>query len=226
MGGGSKKSTTTTEPWGEQKPYLVEGFKEAEQLYETPIQYFPGATTAPVSQEQQQGLSAMATRARTGSPLLSGAQDLTQRTMAGEFVTPESNPYLQHYVQRGMEQILPQMDSAAIKAGAYGGEAWGLQRGRALGDLSAGIYGPAYEAERQRQVQASQYAPGLAREDYQDPARLMSVGEEKRSQEQEFIDEAMRRFEFEQFEPWERLGMYQQLIGGPYGSDVTQRGGK
>lgn len=230
MGGGSKKttSTQTSAPWAEQKPYLIEGFKAAQNLYKTPVQYFPDSTLADVTPEQQQALASMRQRATGGSSLLRGSQDLTQRTQSGEFVNPESNPYLPYYVQRGMEQILPQMDSSAVQSGAYGGEAWGQMRGRALGDLTAGIYAPAYETERQRQVEASQFAPGLAEQDYADMARLYGVGEQQRSFEQQLIDEAMKKFEFGQFEPWERLGMYQQLVGGPYGSEVTarQNGGK
>lgn len=225
MGGGGQKSTTTTQPWAEQKPYLIEGFKEAKELYPTPIQYYPGQTLANIAPEQEMGLTRMATRAMEGSPLLTGSQQLTQRTQAGQFVNPESNPYLPYYFQRGAEQIIPQIDSQAIKAGRYGSEAWGEMRGRALGDLAAGIYAPAYEAERQRQVQASQFAPGLAAQDYGDIARLLAVGEERRALEQQTIDEAQRKYEYEQLEPWDRLGMYMQAVGGPFGSESITRGG-
>ena len=32
MAGGSKVQTTRSEPWEEQKPYLIEGFRQAEEL--------------------------------------------------------------------------------------------------------------------------------------------------------------------------------------------------
>jgi len=32
MSGGSKVQTTRSEPWEEQKPYLIEGFRKAEEL--------------------------------------------------------------------------------------------------------------------------------------------------------------------------------------------------
>ena len=35
MSGGSRSTTTRTEPWAEQKPYLETGFKRAEDLYTT-----------------------------------------------------------------------------------------------------------------------------------------------------------------------------------------------
>ena len=50
MSGGSKSTTTRTEPWTEQKPYLETGFKRAEDLYTTgklTPGYYSGTAVAP-----------------------------------------------------------------------------------------------------------------------------------------------------------------------------------
>jgi len=46
-GGGTQVSTSTTEPWEGQKPYLTGGFKEAKRLYNKGApDYYPGETLA------------------------------------------------------------------------------------------------------------------------------------------------------------------------------------
>ena len=51
MSGGS---TTRTEPWAEQKPYLQQGFKQAAGLYnQGPPAFYPGQTLAGFSPAQQ-----------------------------------------------------------------------------------------------------------------------------------------------------------------------------
>lgn len=53
LGGSTKggSGTQTTEPWSEQKPYLIKGFQEAGNLYQpgNRPQYYQGNTVAPVS---------------------------------------------------------------------------------------------------------------------------------------------------------------------------------
>ena len=80
MSGGSKSTTTRTEPWAEQKPFLETGFKRAEDLYSggkmTP-EYFGGPTTA--------GFSAPQTAAQTGAlGYLSGPRPQAQQMAAEE----------------------------------------------------------------------------------------------------------------------------------------------
>jgi len=53
MSGGST-TTTTNEPWAEQKPFLLGGFDEAKRLYEKGMPgYYPGATVAGFDPAQQ-----------------------------------------------------------------------------------------------------------------------------------------------------------------------------
>ena len=82
-------------------------------------------------------------------------------TAAGKYLSPESNPWLKASYDRAAENILPEIDTSAIQSGRYGGSSWALRKGRAEADLAAGIYGPAYEQERNRQFGAQQYLTGL-----------------------------------------------------------------
>ena len=62
MSGGSKVSTTTSEPWIKQQEYLEEGFKGAKDVYRpegkpTLPGYYTGATTAGFDPAQQMAQS-------------------------------------------------------------------------------------------------------------------------------------------------------------------------
>lgn len=60
-GGGTNTIEKSQEPWAEQKPYLLEGFKQAQDyLAGNNPQYFPGSTVAPQSQQTQQAIGQLA----------------------------------------------------------------------------------------------------------------------------------------------------------------------
>lgn len=112
--------------------------------------------------------------------------------------------------------------------------------GRTLGDLSASIYAPAYEAERGRQVgaqhrladigetelgrrgEAARFAPSLATTDYGDIANLEAVGRSREELGQRQIQDAINRFEFEQQKPASKLAQYLQFIQGNYGGAMRE----
>lgn len=222
----ARTSTTYTEPSTLQKPYLSFGFGEAKKLYSKPFTYFPGQTIAGFTPEQIKAQSLATQRALTGSPeITAGSQEL-RGILSGKYLTPQSNPYLPYYTQRAFEETLPQMDTSAVQAGRYGSGAWAEMKGRTMADITSNIYGGAYESERQRMMNALQYAPAYSEAAWGDIERLASVGAEKQEMEQALINEQITRHEFEQMEPWERLANYMNMISGDMGGVTTsyQRG--
>lgn len=185
------------------------------------IQYFQGDTIAGFTPEQIAAQEAISSRAGSGSPLLGASQEYLQDVIKGKYLTPDTNPYLQHYISKGLEQTLPNWDTAAIEAGRYGSEAWGSGRGREMADVTAQVYGPAIEAALARQMEAAGMAPGLAREDYFDMIQLAQVGAEKQAMNQALIDAAREKWEFEQMQPWDRLARYSNLLSGNVGGTST-----
>lgn len=67
---GSSGSTTTqrSEPWDAQKPYITEGYREAQDLFNKgPAQYYPGSTVADQSDTTKNALSAIERRGMSGA---------------------------------------------------------------------------------------------------------------------------------------------------------------
>lgn len=69
--------------------------------------------------------------------------------------------------------------------------------------------------------QAATQAPALAEADYTDISKLAGVGEEKQGMQQSLDDAAKQAYQFTQTEPWNRLGMYSNLVSGGQGGTTA-----
>lgn len=93
-------------------------------------------------------------------------------TLTGSYLNPANNSYLGQYVQSAIDPItqayqnnvIPGIRSTANAAGMRGSDAEALYLEQAandymkqIGNTTASMYAPAYEAERGRQMQAAQY---------------------------------------------------------------------
>lgn len=129
-------TSASNSPWAPVQPYLTYGFGQAQDLY-------------------KQGTPQ--------TPTLNAAQGLAQNTIAGNYLTPDSNPYL----KASTEDALGLARSSF--AGQYGGQAGGNlgnsgyqeALARTLGNVATNAYSNAYQQERGNQQAAMSAAPGL-----------------------------------------------------------------
>lgn len=111
-------------------------------------------------------------------------------TAQGQFVNPDTNPYLDAYYDRATEQaqrtfqesLSPGLDAQYSMSGRLGSGSFANARdtlegqyAQQLGDIATGIYGGAYDQERQRQMAAAQQLGGLYNQDYMN--RLQGTGQ-------------------------------------------------
>lgn len=229
-------STSVSEPWSEQIPYLKYGFEQAKQQYLTPENYYPNQTYANPSEATLLGLQRQQNRATQGSALFNSARDQNTRTINGDYLNPSSNPYLQGVIDsanqgtiRGFNNsVIPQLQSAFSSAGRYGS---GLQNSaqndaaytlaNQLGMNAQNISYGNYNDERNRQANAVANAPAYAQADYADAANLLDVGQQREAITQQGIDEAINRYNYNQEQPRNNLERYMGLINGNYGGTTT-----
>jgi hypothetical protein len=95
--------------------------------------------------------------------------------------------------------------------------------GQELSQMYAGLYGGSYESERNRMGSAVAQAPGLRQSQFADQAALQAAGRDEFQYAQLQLSDFVNRFNFEQYEPYERLGLFQGLVSQPGGYGV-QRG--
>lgn len=207
-GGGKQKTTTSSAPWEAQQPYLLKGFKAAGNLFDSGgfnQEYFPGQTVAGVTPATTQSWNMATNRATAGSPNLKAAQDYNLGILKGDFTA--LNPLLSR-AQQGV-------NSAYAQAGRYGSGAHDAATTEALGKVITDAQG-----------QAASLAPTLAQADYLDPQMLAQVGQQQQQQNQDLINAAIARWNFEQEAPIKGISDYMDLIQGQYGGTSTSSGPK
>ncbi len=199
-GGGSGNSTTRMEPPKYQLPYLQTGLSEAQSLYNRQA---GGQTVAPFSSETEAGLTGITQRAAAGSPITTAADSLATQTLNGGFLG--SNPHLDATFNRAALQTQNQLASQFAGSGRNIAASEGL-RSQQLNDLATGIYGGAYDAERNRQQQVLGMSPQLAGAGYADYDRLLGVGAQREGLSQEQLDA-----------PGRSLDQFLTRVSGNYG---------
>jgi hypothetical protein len=233
-GGGQQTSTTTTSIDPRIAPYVTYGLEEAKRLYQggSP-QYYQGQTYISPSQATQQSLQMAQERALGGSPLVKAAQQETLDTIAGRGV----NPFLAGALegvnrQAGQDytKAIQALQSQASSAGRYGSAAQGQQAGQAqdifarnLAEAGNRMAYQSAEAERARQVAASQLAPQMAAADYMDINQLLRVGQAGEGYDQARLQADINRFNYEQNLPQMKLSQFANLFSSvPQGTQTTQ----
>lgn len=222
MGGQSSSGTQTTktEPPAYQLPYLQEGLGYARGLFAEggPKQY-GGNTVVPFAPQTEAALSGIEQRATQGSPLTQAGQGYTQDVLSGKYLD-KGNPYLDATYKRAADQSYNTLTSQFARSGRNVEAAAPLQA-EMLTDLATKIYGGAYESERDRQQGVLPYVSPLAEADYRDLAALQGVGGQVEDLSGRYMEDAARRYDFEQNRPGANLDSYLQRIGGNMGTTTS-----
>lgn len=234
MGGGGGRETTTTEINKDFKPYIQYALGEGKKWYEG-LPQAPSTLAPEQSQYSQQAIDLAAQRAQAGSPLLDAAQAEQLATIQGRGVNPFLSGALEQANRLSGEQFtknIQALQSQASSMGRYGSAAQGQQQmnaqdvfARALTEQGGQLAYQSAEAERARQMAASQGAPQLAAADYADLQRLFQAGQAQEGYSQQAIQGQLAAQDL----PMQRL---QQAANVFYGAPLetkttaTSSGGK
>lgn len=242
---GGKKTTTQTSTQQAMfpdyaKPEYQKALTDITSQYNNPDLYsvYQGNTVAPFSSQTQQGLDLVQQRALAGSPLARSGSTEFQKTIEGQYLTPESNPYLQSTIDFATKNLadkfatssIPALQASFAQSGRYGS---GAQQG-AFSDVNRDylsqqantinqLAGANYGQERQNQLQAALAAPNYAQNDYSDFAKLLGVGTAYDTQAQNLINADIQKFYGEQAGQGQALTDYINRLQAvaPLGSTST-----
>lgn len=239
---GSGKTQDESYPWGPQQERYKKLYDEADQLIGEKLNYYPESTVAPRNPWQTQANQNVASMVQGGSGMLDSAVAENQRTTSGQYLDVGSNPYLRGvgdaaaqdtsraYNRSVMPAIASRFGGAGRSAGPQDsgnaeGNAMAAARrdlGQELSQMYSGLYAGAYENERGRMGQAVGMAPAMRGMQFADQAALQAAGRDEFQYAQMQLSDSVNRYNFEQYEPYERLGRYQGLISQPggYGSSM------
>ena len=208
-------TTATQAPWSAQQPYLDYMFNQAKNIYEGGgPQYYQDSQVSPFAPAQEQAMAGIENRARTGSTINAANNQMMTDTLQGKYLDPATNPYLTDTFNTAAAQTLAPIQSAFSDAGRYGSGINQQVQQRGLNELATNIYGGNYGAERGRQMQAAQFAPQVANQDYYDYSQLMGVGNQVQNQAQNVVADNVQRYNYNQNLPQQNLANLQGAVGG------------
>lgn len=227
FGGGQPSTATTTsksEPWDQQKPYLEYGFQQARNQYDksTPAQYYGGQQVADLNPDQQTSYGMVRQQVSDPNSVVNTATKNLNDTMNGTYLNPASNPFLSDSVKLATRDALGAADSAASRYGAYGSSDWNNTRQQTASDIATKMYGDNYNNERNRQLQAYGLAPTVNQAGLSNAQTLNTMGGQQQNQAQQLINADMNKWNYLQNADWQNLQKYMQLVQGNYGGTSTQ----
>jgi len=135
-GGGQPANTTTTSTVklpDYAQPQAEQLLARSADLSNKPYQPYTGERLAPISAEQEMGLNMTTNRALMGSPVMNAAQQNAVGTLRGDYLSPDSNPFLKQNVDTAMNQVGGKVNSMFNRPGAFGGSAHQQLMTRELG---------------------------------------------------------------------------------------------
>lgn len=175
--GGSKKTTSSTtsgttnvQPYAPTIPYLNDYLGQTANLY--------GANGAPqFSPMEQQGYDALENLVGSGSGSTGAAIAANNKTLNGDYLSPDTNPYLKDIATR-VAGIAGATNNATFGGkGRTGSGLAGYYAGQGVGDSLTNLYGQNYANERSNMMTAAGQAPALDASQYLGPQALISAGQ-------------------------------------------------
>jgi hypothetical protein len=202
-GGGNTTTTTVNKPPKQVEPYIAPYIERAWGASVQPFETYQGQRVADLTPEQYMSSGMTSAQALNGFQGQSDAMGNFQKTMRGDFMNPDSNPWLAANAQKAMGDITsayrsgtrPQTDAAYSRSGAFGGSAWmqGVNNNEraladSLGATANQFYGQNYLNERNNQMQGLSMLPTMQNIGYTDSDRLASVGDNFRQYQQDLLN--------------------------------------
>jgi len=232
-GGGNTTTTTTAQLPKYAQPYATQLLERGAGLSNKAYQPYQGQRIADLNSSQQAGIN------RTQSQALNGFQgqrdvgNLYQQTVRGDFLNPDSNPYLQatfdtaagRMAQAYKNGTAAQTDANFGRAGAFGGSAWRQQVqgnenafGDALANLATNTYGQNYNTERNNQMNAMGMASGMQDLGYNDATKLIGAGDIQRSYQQDLLNQGYGDWQAAQNQEYANLDVLNKALAGSVGN--------
>lgn len=223
-------SVTTSSPWANQQSFLQKGFEEAQKGYENPLEFYGGSvagvptgqTYAPFSLDTQQAIN-MARTAVLNNEVVPAAQKFSTEMLGGDYLLA-GNPYFSGMIHNLNATLRPEIESQYSKAGRYGSGAMDKAYTSALTDTAGNLAYQNYSDVLKGMNQAAYLAPQTAQLGLVPAQQLAQIGGMTEDQTQNAINQEMSKWQFEQMEPWQRLGLYQGGIQGNYGGTTNASG--
>jgi hypothetical protein len=215
-GGGSKTQTVTqnNSPWSGVQSYLTQGYGDLSKEYKAGAPaYYPGNTVADFSPQQQQSIQSITNLASQGNPTLDSANQQLNKTISGQYLDPNTNPYLGN--------VANQAQNAANSTYAMGGRYGSAAHDQGVAQAVGNIYYQNYAQERQNQLNAINQAPAIDQARYYGAQQLGNVGAAVQQQGQNVINADLDKYNYNQNKDINWTNQYLAMLNGATGGSST-----
>jgi hypothetical protein len=219
-GGSTQTSTQTSAPWSGAQPYITDLLARGQKVTKSPFDFYNGDNIAPFSPEQQLGFGLQTQRAMAGSPTLNAGNNQLTSTLNGDYLGPNTNPWLKGNVDQAMDDVTGRVNSQFNNSN-FGSTAHQETLQRGLGDVAESMYGGNYQAERGRQVGAIGMAPSLANADYMDAQALQDVGAQRQGLANQYLGNNQNVYNQSVQHPYDQLSRYASIVNPAAGYGGT-----
>jgi hypothetical protein len=227
MGGSSSPSHTTStvknEPPDWIKPYSIDLMEQGAATAKRPYTAYSGQRIANLSPEQRSGLTGVVNRTAAGNPAMNAGESMLTNTLSGQYLSPDSNPWLRQNVDTALGQAQGAVSSQFNRPGAFGSSAHEGVASRELGNIAAQMYGQNYMNERANQMNAANQALGYGQADYQDLNALLAAGDTTRQYQQDLLNQQYQDWLEQQNYPLKQLDILGNTIGMSIGNSGTSQ---
>jgi hypothetical protein len=175
---------------------------------------FSGPFAAPVTGQEQSLLNNIFSQVQQPGQGAAAAMPLLQQILSGQFLSPDSNPFLQQsiaaaqrpLIQQFQENTLPQLQAQFTRAGQFiqpqGSSPFDMAAARAssgladaLGDVSTRLTADNFNQERARQLPAAGLAAGLDQQQLQSTIQGLQAAALPRLVEDLGIERGLQEFQ-------------------------------
>ena len=218
-----------------QQPYVKQLLSEAQKLYQGPgPNYYPGQTVAPLSDLQQKAVNYAGGLASGTQDLFAGIKPAVQYGLKAYDLS--NNPYVAGAAKAAIrpvmdtltERVLPQLRSQAVATGGAGGSREGIAEGLATKaatqqalDTTARMYNAAYGQGLNTMLGTLGAIPGLTQSQMAPLGALEQVGGLQRNVAQQRLQEAFKKYMYEQGLPYQKLSQYADIVRSPFGGEAS-----
>lgn len=217
MGGSTSQQTSTSnsQPWDAQQPYLKQGFEAAKKIYDGPAPgYFPNSTVAPATANQTGAWNAAGGQAAQAGQGIHNAMGFNNDVLSGKYL---NNPYSDSVFKNISDKITPQVNSQFSQAGRYGSDSHAGAMTTAMTDAYAPYAAQQYQQGIGNMQTAAGNAGNLAQAGWSNLDNQSQMGGQQQQFGQMETNDAVNRFNYYQNLPQLRLNQFQQNVGGNWG---------
>lgn len=162
----TERSTSVSNPWAAAVPSLTSYLDKVGTTF---------ASTPQISPYEQQGYDMLKSTAGSGG--VDYAIDQNKATASGQYLTPDTNPYLADIAKRAAGGAMQAINSTFGGQGRSGSGLHAKFAGEGVGDAITDLYGQQYSQERALQEAAVGRAAGLDAARYLPASAMIEAGQ-------------------------------------------------